>query len=160
MALDRTSYEVAAGAPVALATSSDTLNFLLTAASRSVTVSGGTATGLVAAPNKAGNQIMLAASLRTSPGEYTATLSATSATGEQQQTTLDVVVRPRQTVPSTATRPPVVLLNGWESGITGSCAVSSSSTDIFGNLAQYLMSDGVPVVYFFDNCTEDPNKPI
>ena len=123
-------------------------------------VAGGEATGLVAAPNRAGTGIMLAASLRTKPGEYTATLSATSATGAQQQTTLTVVVKPRQTVPSSATRPPVVLLNGWETGFTGSCPVSSSSTDTFGNLAQYLMSDGVPVVYFFDNCTEDPNQPI
>ena len=160
MALDQTSYEVAAGAPIALAASSGTLNFLLNAASRSVTISGGTTTGLVAAPNKPGNQIMLAASLRTKPGDYTVTLSATSATGEQQQATLDVVVKPRQTVPSTATRPPVVLLNGWEAGFTGSCAVSNSSTDTFGNLAQYLMSDGVPVVYFFDNCAEDANQPI
>ena len=125
-----------------------------------MTVAGGAATGLVAAPNRAGNQIMLAASLRTKPGEYTATLSATSATGEQQQATLTVVVKPRQTVPSTATRPPVVLLNGWETGFTCSCPVSSGSTDTFGNLAQYLTSDGVPVVYFFDNCTEDPNQPI
>ena len=160
MALDQSSYEVAAGAPVALNASSDALSFLLTAASRTVTVSGGTATGLVAAPNRAGNQIIMAASLRTKPGDYTVTLSATSSTGEQQQATLDVVVKPRQTVPSTATRPPVVLLNGWESGITGSCVVSSSSTDTFGNLAQYLLSDGVPVVYFFDNCAEDPNQPI
>lgn len=160
LALDQTSYEVAAGEPVQLAATSDALSFLLSAANRSVTIAGGAATGLVAAPNRAGDQIMLAASLRTPPGTYTATLSASSATGEQQQTTLNIVVKPRQTVPSTATRPPVVLLNGWETGFTGSCPVSSSSTDTFGNLAQYLMSDGVPVVYFFDNCTEDPNQSI
>jgi len=65
-----------------------------------------------------------------------------------------------QKVPSGATRPPVVLLNGWETGFTGTCTVSGSSSDTFGNLAQYLVSDGVPVVYFFDNCVVDPNQTI
>ncbi len=69
-------------------------------------------------------------------------------------------VNPQQTVPSGATRPPVVLLNGWETGYTNACPVSRSSADTFGNLAQYLLSDGVPVVYFFDNCAKDPNQPI
>jgi uncharacterized protein (TIGR03437 family) len=160
MALDETRYEVAAGEPISLAASTDALNFLLNATSRSVAVASGEATGLVASPDKTRDQILLAAPLRTKPGEYTATLSATSATGEHQQATLTVVVKPRQTVPSSATRPPVVLLNGWETGFTGSCPVSSNSTETFGNLAQYLMSDGVPVVYFFDNCAEDPNQPI
>src|SRR5665213_190374 len=69
-------------------------------------------------------------------------------------------VKPRQTVPSGATRPPVVLLNGWETGYTNSCPVARDSTATFGNLARYLLSDGVPVVYFFDNCAQDPNQPI
>ena len=63
-------------------------------------------------------------------------------------------------MPSESTRPPVVLLNGWETLFTNSCPVSSGSTETFGSLAQYLESDGVPVVYFFDNCAEDPNQPI
>ena len=65
-----------------------------------------------------------------------------------------------QTVPNNATRPPVVLLNGWETGYTGVCNVASASLDTFGNLAQYLVSDGVPIVYLFDNCAEDPNQTI
>ena len=69
-------------------------------------------------------------------------------------------MKPLVAVPAGATRPPVVLLNGWETGFTNSCAVAASSATTFGNLAQYLVSDGVPVVYLFDNCLEDPNQPI
>jgi uncharacterized protein (TIGR03437 family) len=63
-------------------------------------------------------------------------------------------------VPIGSTRPPVVLLNGWEEGFTGSCPVATTSATTFGNLAQYLVTDGVPVVYLFDNCLEDPNQSI
>ena len=57
-------------------------------------------------------------------------------------------------------RPPVVLLNGWETGFTGTCPIATSSSITFGNLAQYLVADGVPIVYLFDNCAEDPNQTI
>jgi len=159
-AAQSTRVEVSAGEPVPLAASSDTLDFLLKAKTRSIVVPGADSVALVAAPNKTGDQIMLAAPLRTKPGEYTATLIATSATGQQQQTALTVVVKPRLTVPAGSTRPPVVLLNGWEAGFTNSCPVSSGSAATFGNLAQYLQSDGVPAVYYFDNCVEDPNQLI
>ncbi len=68
--------------------------------------------------------------------------------------------KPRLTVPSNATRPPVVLLNGWETGFTNSCPVSSSSTATFGNLEQYLIADGAPAVFLFDNCAQDADQPI
>lgn len=161
MALQESRYEVSAGAPVPLAAADDAIAFILNATSRSaVPVNGGAVAGFTMGANRAGDQVLLATSLRTPPGEYAVSLSATSATGEQRQTTLDVVVKPRVTVPSSATRAPVVLLNGWETGYVNSCPVSSNSTETFGNLAQYLTSDGVPVVYFFDNCAEGPNATI
>ena len=160
MALDRNKYEVAAGAPVQLVASGDTLDFLRNATSRSVASGNGKASGLVAGLNRAGDQVMLAASLNAKPGEYAVVLAAGNAQGEQRQTTLDVVVKPRATVPSNATRPPVVLLNGWETGFVNSCPISSSSSDTFGNLQQYLESDGAPAVYFFDNCAEGANQTI
>lgn len=116
--------------------------------------------GLMAGPNHAGDQILLGASLRMKPGVYALTLTADGTAGAQLQTTLNVKVKPAVTVPSSATRPPVVLLNGWETGFTGTCPVATSSSDTFGNLAQYLVSDGVPVVYLFDNCLEDPGEPV
>jgi uncharacterized protein (TIGR03437 family) len=155
-AIAQPKYEIKAGAPVPLAASSDTVDFILKATKLSVVP----AVGIVAGPNRAGNQVMLAASLLAKPGEYAVTLTATSATGEQRQAAMDVVVKPGATVPANATRPPAVLLNGWETGYTNACPISADSTETFGNLAQYLESDGVPVVYFFDNCAEGPNQTI
>jgi uncharacterized protein (TIGR03437 family) len=116
--------------------------------------------GFTVGPDRAGAGMVLSAPLRTAPGEYAVTVSAKSAAGQEQQTIVDVVVSPRVTVPLNATRPPVVLLNGWETGFVNSCPVSNNSSDAFGNLEQYLKADGVPAVYFFDNCKEDPNQPI
>ena len=160
MALLQSRYEIRAGDPARVAVSGETLDFLLHARSRRVSIEGLPTSGLVAGPNHARDGILLAASLRTEPGEYHVTLSATSQTGEERRTTLDVVVKPRTTVPSNSTRNPVVLLNGWEMGFAGSCPIAASSSVTFGNLAQYLVGDGVPVVYLFDNCVEDPNEPI
>src|SRR6202167_14895 len=156
MVLEQGRYEIKSGAPVPISASSDTVDFLLKATKVSVVP----AVGLVVGPNRAGNQVMIAASLHAKPGEYSVTLSATSATGEQRQAAMDIVVSPRASVPSSATRPPVVLLNGWETGYTNACPVSTDSTDTFGNLAQYLESDGVPVVYFFDNCAEGADQTL
>jgi len=116
--------------------------------------------GLAIGPNRAGDQILLAASQRMQAGEYALTISATSAAGEERETTLDVVLKPRQAVPTGASRPPVVLLNGWETGYSNACPVATSSSETFGNLAQYLISDGVPIVYLFDNCVEGANQTI
>jgi uncharacterized protein (TIGR03437 family) len=194
LAVQQTRYELRAGETVPIVAPQATLDFLAHAKTRRVTiVSNGTngasdtnnassttntptaASGLVASPSRAGDQILLGASLRMKPGEYTVTLSAsnttgaasvtgatnaTSAAGAESQTTLTVVVKPRQSVPTGSTRPPVVLLNGWEEGFTGTCPVATSSSDDFGNLASYLVSDGVPVVYLFDNCLEDAGQQV
>ncbi len=155
-AAGQTRYEVRAGEAIPIAAPQETLDFLLHAKIRHVEVAGG---GLTAGPNRAGDQIMLAASLRMNPGEYTVALNATSAAGEQRQIPMVVVVKPLATIPSGSTRPPVVLLNGWETGFTGTC-VTTSDTETFGNLADYLRADGVPQVYLFDNCAVDPNQSI
>jgi uncharacterized protein (TIGR03437 family) len=153
--LAQARYEIRAGEAVEIAAQGETLDFLLSAKSRGVSVKG-----LIAGPNHTRDRVLLKASLRATPGEYTATLSASGANGEVRETALDVVVKPMLTVPSGSSRPPVVLLNGWEAGFTGACPVSADSTVTFGNLAQYLLNDGVPEVFFFDNCAEDPNEPV
>ena len=162
MAVHETSYVLRAGEAIAIQAPQDTLDFLANARSRHVDIvtpdTPVSAGRLVAAPNRAGDQILLGASLRTKPGEYTVKLSATDAAGEQRQTSLAVTVLPLVTVPSNAKRPPVVLLNGWQTGFTGACPIAGSSSETFGNLAQYLVQDGVPVVYLFDNCLEDPGQ--
>jgi uncharacterized protein (TIGR03437 family) len=149
MALVESRYEIRAGEPARIEASAETVDFLLHAKSRGVSIEG-----LVVGPGNTPGQVLLAASARVKPGKYNVTLSATSETGDERQTTLAVVVKPQVAVPSSSTRPPVVLVNGWMNGFTGGCPLSTISTT-FGNLAAYLVQDGVPVVYLFDNCAVD-----
>jgi uncharacterized protein (TIGR03437 family) len=165
MEVRQSRYTVRAGEAVPISAPQETLDFLSKAQNRRVDVVAGptgiASGGLVASPNRTGDQILLGASLRTKPGQYTVNLSATSAAGEVRQAPLTVEVQPLVSVPSSATRAPVVLLNGWETGFnTNTCPVAGSSSDTFGALAQYLVTDGVPVVYLFDNCLEHPGQPI
>ena len=160
LAVQQSRYEVRAGESVQIPVLPETLDFLLSAKNLSAAIDGAKSGGFVAGPNRARDRVLLAVPARVSPGEYSVTLSATNPTGERRGAPLDVVVKPRQGVPVGSARPPVVLLNGWETGFTGTCPVSSSSADTFGNLATYLVTDGVPAVYFFDNCVEDPNDTI
>ncbi len=160
LALQQSQYELRVGETVQIAPSAETLDFLLKAKSLTVTIDGQPAKALIASPNRGRNRVLLAAPPRLKPGEYTAKLTATSATGEKRETSMAIVLKPMQQVPTGSSRVPVVLLNGWQTGITGECLVSNSSSDTFGNLAQYLVTDGVPIVYFFDNCAIDPNETI
>jgi uncharacterized protein (TIGR03437 family) len=162
--LQQTRYELRMGEPTPILASSETLDFLSAAKTRTietrrVEAAGAEPKGIVVGPDRTGRMV-LAASPLAKPGNYSVTVSATSATGEQRQAVMDVTVASLPTVPSSSTRNPVVLLNGWETGFTNSCPMSSSSADTFGNLAQYLNDDGVPVVYLFDNCLIDPNQTI
>jgi uncharacterized repeat protein (TIGR01451 family) len=160
--LQPTKYRLRAGEAIKLETAAETRDFLLKAKVRRASVPGFTRPGLVVAPNVAGDEILLGASLAMKPGLYAVNVSAVADTGEERIATLEVVVEAIPTVPSTATRPPVVLLNGWQkpSLTGGTCPVSSDPSSTFGNLSQYLIEDGVPVVYFFDNCTACQNCTI
>lgn len=160
LALYQSTYRLRAGEATLMSAAPETVAFLDRAASRKLTIQGAQAEGLVVSPSRDGSGVVLGASLRAKPGAYTVQLSATGTAGEQRATSMSVVVDALTTVPSTATRPPVVLLNGWETGFTNSCPVATSSSQTFGNLAPYLVSDGVPVVYLFDNCLEGPNGTI
>ena len=159
LSFQQTRYEVRSGEPAELSASSETLEFLASAKTRTIETQGSTAAGIVVAPNRAGKMVV-ASSLRARPGDYTVTLKAAAPSGETRQASLTVTVKPQVTVPSTAARAPVVLLNGWETGFTNSCPIANTSADDFGNLASYLVADGVPVVYLFDNCLEDANATI
>ena len=160
MAVQQTRYEVRMGEPIEVPMAAGTLDFMVHAKTRRVTVGGQDVAGLVVAPNETQDKILLAPNSKAIPGEYAVTLSATSAAGEEMDADVVVVVKPRQTVPAGSTRAPVVLLNGWIAGYTGTCTISSDSTVTFGNLASYLVSDGVPIVYLFDNCLEGANQSI
>jgi uncharacterized protein (TIGR03437 family) len=160
MVVLQTRFEARMGEPIEVPMAADTLDFMIHAKTRRVTMGGQDVAGLVVAPNETQDKILLAPNSKATPGEYAVTLSATNTAGEEMTADVVVVVKPRQAVPLGNTRPPVVLLNGWIAGYTGACTISSSSSVTFGNLAQYLVSDGVPVVYLFDNCLEDANQSI
>ena len=185
LTLNRTAYRMRAGERVAIDAPTETLDFLRTAKTRTVTINGAPGRGFVVGPNVRGDQVLLAASLTLKPGEYAVTVSALSPTGEVRAAAVSVTLDPMQTVPSNSTVPPVVLLNGWQLnilesivtlGFEGTCNISDTSPpskETFGSLQTQLMTSqsapvysaflptingaGVPVVYFFDNCVEDAN---
>jgi len=161
----QTRYRLRAGEPAKIDEPPETLDFLLHAKSRHVRIDGKEARGIVVGPNRARDQMLLAASLTMKPGEYTVTLSAVSEAGEERAADVDVTLDPMQPVPSNSTVPPVVLLNGWQRlgvGLNGlSTCPTSTPEETFGQLGSELMNqNNVPVVYWFDNCVEDLNGPI
>src|ERR1035438_1777776 len=176
LVLHQTQYRFRAGESAKIDAPPETLDFVRNAKSRAVTVNGAEGRGFVVGPDVGGDQVLLAASLTMKPGVYAVTVSAVSGTGEERAAAVNVTRDPLQTVPNGATVPPVVLLNGWQFGYS-TCPISSGSSATFGSLegqlrtgqsvAVYSLSKGgvidgagVPVVYFFDNCVEDPNGPI
>jgi hypothetical protein len=177
--LDETLYTLRAGEPARIVAPAETVEFIRTAKTRRTSVRGGARSGFVVGPNAAGDRLLLAASLTMPPGTYTVDFRSASGTGEERLATLTVVLNPIAAVPSTATQPPVILLNGLQFRSTLSeflsgdtCPVSVPS-DTFGSLENQLTKvpslsagnpkypnvngAGVPVVYFFDNCVEDQN---
>jgi hypothetical protein len=109
LAVQQTKYRMRAGAFVQVAAPRETLDFIRNARSSGVSVQG-----FVVGTNWMGDQMVLAASLTTRPGEYTLKISATSQTGEERAMTLDVTLEPIQIAPLIAATPPVALLNGEE----------------------------------------------
>jgi pimeloyl-ACP methyl ester carboxylesterase len=153
--MNQTHYRLRVGERVPIDAPSDVLDFVRNAKSRSVKINGAPANGFVVGSSISG-EVLLAASLTTQPGEYTVTVSATNEVGEERSAAVNVTLIPLETVPSSATRPPVVLLNGWQPGI-GGCPPSVASKTFGLTLETGLLNDHVPVVYFFDNCVEDVN---
>lgn len=160
LVLNESRYSLRAGEPVRIVAPAETIAFIRAAKTRRATVRSAARAEIVVGPDVSGDGILLAASLTMPPGEYTVDFSATSEAGEVRVTTMAVTLNPMLPVPSTATQPPVVLLNGWQISLTSSCPISSGSSATFGALQTDLFKASVPVVYFFDNCVEDPNGSI
>jgi uncharacterized protein (TIGR03437 family) len=161
LTLNRTSYRLRAGESTRVEAPPETLDFLLRAKTRRVEIAGEQKRGIAIAPNRAKDQILVAVSLAIKPGDYTLTLSATAEAGEKRIAPLSITVDALEPVPSNATQPPVILLNGWQApGLDSSCPPSTAA-DTFDNLSNYLTQyDSIPVVYFSDNCTVCPNCSI
>ena len=68
--LTRNQYQIRAGQPVTLEASSETTDFILKAKSKSIEIDGAQQGGLAIGPNRASDQVLLAASLRLKPGKH------------------------------------------------------------------------------------------
>lgn len=158
--LNQTAYSLRPGERIAINAPSEELEFIRSSNKRS-TKTETHGNGFVVGPSLTG-EVVLAASLTMPPGEYSVTISAMNDSGEERAAAINVTLNPLQSVPSSATKPPVVLLNGLRLGIAnGGCPISSGPSDTFGPfMVGNLYSDGVPAVYFFDNCVEDANGQI
>jgi hypothetical protein len=115
LALEQTKYRMRPGETVPIAAPRETLDFIRNAKNRFARSSDGSGNGFVIGPSGLGDQVVLAASLASKPGEYTVSLSAVSKTGEKRVTTLSVTLDPVQPAPSAAA--PVVSLNGLQTPI-------------------------------------------
>ena len=152
--LNQSSYRLRAGDRVSIATSQETIDFVSEAKTYAVTVKGPQGKGFVVAPSVNRDQLLLASSLTTESGEYVVTVSAVNAAGEERVATVNVTVNALPVVPTGASTPPVVLLNGWQFSVLppSTCLIApTGSVATFGSLASQLVA---PQVYFFDNCVE------
>jgi len=113
LAFNQTRYRIRAGESTRVDASRETLDFLLRARTRRVEIDGKEVRGIVIGTNRAGD-LLLSTSLAMKPGEYTLNFSATADGGDKRAASLSVTVDAITTVPSSATQPPVVLLNGWQ----------------------------------------------
>jgi len=103
-----------------------------------VTIEGSRSTGLVVGPSITGKDMLLAASLLATPGDYTVTVTAVGESGEERGAVLSAKVMARLPVAAAISQPPVLLLNGWEISATSSCPITTVS-DTFGSLPQFIL---------------------
>lgn len=162
LVVNKSQYRVAAGERVAIDAPSETLTFMRAAKSRAANASGASNRTFPLGPSVAGDQILLGVPLTTKPGDYGVEISAASDVGEERAATFRVTVEPFASAATGSAIPPVVLLDGWQLNLTNSCPMANNSSGTFGNLQSYLLGSPnfVPVVYFFENCTECPNCSI
>jgi uncharacterized protein (TIGR03437 family) len=154
LVLNQARYQLRAGERTRIDAAQETLDFLRSAKSHTVTINGSQTRGFAVAPDINGNEIMLAASLTMKEGEYAVTVSAVDESGRERTATADITVQGLPVVPPGGSTPPVVLLNGWQFSVfpPSTCPIApNGSVATFGGLASELIA---PAVYFFDNCVE------
>ncbi len=152
--LNQARYRIRAGERARLDAPPETRDFIRTAKTSAVTVTGTQTRGFAVGPSLSGEDVLLAASLTMKQGEYAVTVSAVGESGEERETTANITVEALPVVPAGGSTPPAVLLNGWQFSISplNICTISANgSVGTFGSLQTQLAA---PAVYFFDNCVE------
>lgn len=160
LAVNQTHYWVTAGDRIAINASPEGFAFMRSAKTRLARAANRT---FPVAPNVAGDQVLLGVPLTTEPGEYAISLWFANEAGEERNAAIELTVEPFARPAASSSTPPVVLLDGWQPpSIFSTCPMSSDSSGTFGNLQSYLLGSPnfVPIVYFFENCTECPSCPI
>jgi len=160
--LRQSRFHLRAGELASMPAPPETIEFVRGAKTQVLDNRGREIRGFVFGSAENGDSLFLTAALTTPPGTYQFTLSATREDGVVRRATASIILDPFTPVPSTATKPPVILLNGFQLAL-GPCQPSNTtphSKNTFGSLETQLLSDGVPVVYFFDNCVEAPGAKI
>jgi len=112
--LSQTQYRVRAGESIAIDAPNDSVDFLKHAKSRRIVTEEGRTPGFVFGPSKSGDQILLVAALSLKAGEYQVSISASDEAGNERTAKLNIAAEPMQSVPVSATQPPVILLDGWQ----------------------------------------------
>ncbi len=159
LALNQSQYNVAAGGAVAIDAPPEALAFMKSARTGSALASN---RSFAVAPELKGNRMMLGVPLTTQPGDYTVSLSFIDKAQEERAATVHLTVEPFAQPDTTSAVPPVVLLDGIQLALDGSCPIAPDSTGTFGNMQAYLQGapNNVPNVYFFENCMECPKCSI
>ena len=163
LALIETEYRMRAGKAISISLPIQSREFVRAAAKsrapvarvdRAVKSDGAEKKGFVVGPGVNGEDLVLAASLLTEPGDYTVSFSITDENGNSRAAMAHITVDALPLVPSGDSTPPVVLLNGWQFSTfpPNSCPISATGpAATFGSLATQLIA---PTIYFFDNCVE------
>jgi len=158
LTLQHSQYTVVAGGSIAIDAAPETLAFMRSTKTRTALAAG---RNFPVARELNGSRVMIGVPLNTEPGDYSVDLSFTSAQ-EERTATIRITVAPFATPETSSAAPPVVLLDGLQLSLDGSCPIPQDSTGTFGNLQAYLQAapNNVPNVYFFENCTECPECSI
>lgn len=148
-------YRLRAGEAARVYAPPGTLDFARKAKMRSTRIRSTKGPGFEVG-HDANGDLLIAASLTTEPGEHIVEVSMVSDGGEERTATITVGVDPLLAVQDGTTKAPVVLLNGWQRpNFNSTCPIAvDGPVSTFGALNRLLSADGVPAVYFFDNCVE------
>jgi uncharacterized protein (TIGR03437 family) len=158
LAIRQSQYTVVAGGSIAIDAAPETLAFLRSAKTRTARAAN---RNFPVARELNGSRMMIGVPIDTEPGDYAVSLSFIGPQ-EERTATIQIAVAPFARPETSSATPPVVLLDGIQLSLDGSCPIPQDSTGTFGNLQAYLQAapNNVPNVYFFENCTECPECSI
>ena len=158
LAIQESHYTVVAGGSIAIEAAPETLAYMRSAKTRTARAAN---RNFPVARELNGSRMMIGVPINTEPGDYAVSLSFI---GPQEERTaeIQIAVAPLARPETSSATPPVVLLDGIQLSLDGSCPIPQDSTGTFGNLQAYLQAapNDVPTVYFFENCTECPECSI